>query len=158
MIMDLNLTFDGDGTTPAAITVTRDSTNVIDMGVAAEYSVGEPLAVTVQTDGLFAAAGAGTLTIGLAGSPDNSAWVTYASTPALSIAQLNSRVVGGQPYAMAWTLIPRLPAGARPRYYKLIYTVATGPFTAGAVHAFVNLGRDHEEAYPRNYSVTGIAP
>lgn len=157
MILDKNLVFDGDGTTPAAITTSRASTNVIDLGDAREMSIGERLFATVIGNGLFAAGGAATLVVALEGSVDNSAWTVYAQTPALAIATLNSRVIGAQPYVIAWTLPARTPGAARPRYLRLNYTVATGPFTAGAVHAFLNLGADQQEAYPRGYSTANIA-
>ena len=156
MILDALLMFDGDGTTPAAITVTRDSTNVIDLGAASELSIGEDLFLTVISNGAFAAAGGATLTIGIAGSVDNSSWVTFNNTPALTIAQLNSRIVGGMAFPLAADVPARLPGGARPRYYKLTYTVATGPFTAGAVHAFLNLGRDQPEVYPKNFDTAYV--
>ena len=157
MILDKNLVFDGDGTTPAAITASRASTNVIDLGDAREMAIGERLAVTVLGNGLFAAAGAATLVVAVEGSVDNSAWTVYAQTPALAIATLNSRVIGNQPYVIAWSLPARQPVAARPRYIRLNYTVATGPFTAGAVHAFMNLGVDQQEAYPSGFSTADIA-
>lgn len=157
MILDKNLVFDGGGTTPAAITTSRASTNVIDLGDPREMAIGERLAITVIGNGLFAAAGAATLAIDVQGSVDNSAWTTYASELAMSIATLNSRVIGGQPYMLAFTLPTRQPGAARPRYLRLNYTVATGPFTAGAVHAFLNLGVDQQEAYPSGFSTADIA-
>lgn len=158
MILDKNLVFDGDGTEPADITVTRASINVIDLGDAREMAVGEPLFVTVIGDGLFASSGGtGTLTIAVQGSVNNSAWTTYATTPALAQTSLNSRVIGAQPYVIAWTLPARTPGAARPRYLRLNYTVASGPFTAGAVHAFLNLGVDQQEAYPSGFSTANIA-
>lgn len=156
MILDKNLVFDGNGTTPAAITTSRASTNVIDLGDAREMSIGERLFTTVIGNGLFAAAGGATLVVAVEGSVDNSAWTVYARTPELSIATLNSRVVGTQPYVIAWTLPARTPGAARPRYLRLNYTVANGPFTAGAVHAFLNLGADQGEVYPRNYDTTYV--
>lgn len=155
MILDRNLVFDGGlSLTPVAITASRPSTDVIDLGNAREMAWGENVCITVMSNGLFAAAGAATLAIDVQGSVDNSAWTTYVSELPMSIATLNSRVVGGQPYALALNMPPRTPGAARPRYLRLNYTVATGPFTAGAVLAFLNLGRDEIEAYPRNFSVT----
>jgi hypothetical protein len=156
MLLDSNLAFDGNGTTPVAITVSRASTNVIDLRNFSTPGSGEPLAVTVIGNGLFAAAGAATLVVGIEGSVDNSAWTTYMSSPALSIAALNSRVIGQQPYVLGLFWPDRTPGSQPPRYLRLNYTVATGPFTAGAVHAFLNLGRDELQAFPRNYSVAYV--
>lgn len=158
MILDSLLVFDGNGTTPVAITTSRASTNVIDLGDAREMAVGEQLFVTVIGDGLFDSSGdTGTLAIAVQGSVDNSAWTTYATTPALGQTALNSRVIGAQPYVLAWTLPTRQPGAARPRYIRLNYTVASGPFTAGAVHAFMNLGAGQTEAYPSGFSTADIA-
>jgi hypothetical protein len=155
MILDRNLVFDGGlALAFVPITASRPSTDVIDLRTANEISWGEKIQVTVLSNGLFAAAGAATLAIDFQGSVDNSTWTTYASELPMPIATLNSRVVGGQPYVMAMSVPPRQPGAARPRFLRLNYTVATGPFTAGAVLAFLNLGRDEIEAYPRNFSVT----
>lgn len=155
MILDRNLVFDGGlALAFVPITASRPSTDVIDLRNASELAWGEPLYVNVLSNGLFAAAGAATLAIDVQGSVDNSTWTTYVSELPMAIATLNSRVVGGQPYALRLAFPPRTPGAAMPRYLRLNYTVATGPFTAGAVLAFLNLGVDGNQAYPRNFSVT----
>lgn len=151
MILDSTLALDGPGF--VAITATRDSTNVLDMGVARDMGIGTPLYLAVFGNGLFAAAGAATLSIAFRGSADDSTYYTYSQGAVLSIAQLNA---GG--YFLP-IVVPRpLATGAMPmpRYYKMVYTVATGPFTAGAVQAYLTIGRDDIPAYPAGYSTAYV--
>ena len=156
MILDSSLAFDGTvaaPTTPVAITVTRDSTNILDMGVDRDISPGTPVYLNIISNGAFAAAGAATLTIEFQGAPNSGgspgSWTTYASTPALSIAQMNSALSHVFPIA-----VPSPPSGAvsTPRFYKLVYTVATGPFTAGAILAFLSHSRFGMKYYASGYS------
>lgn len=160
MILDSTLAFDGTAaapTTPVAITVTRDSTNILDMSVNRDMAIGTPLFLNLIGDGLFAAAGAATLTVALQGAPNNAGvpgtWTSYAITPALSIAQLNSALSHLFPIAL-----PSPPSGgvSTPRFYKLVYTVATGPFTAGAVQAYLSHSRIGMLYYPAGYSTTYV--
>lgn len=160
MILDTNLVFDGTvaaPTTAVAITVTRDSTNILDMGVNRDMSPGTPLYLNVFTDRAFAAAGAATLTIALQGAPNSSGspgtWTTYAQSPALAIADLNSALEYLFPLPL-----PSEPAGTytRPRFYKLVYTVATGPFTAGAILAYLSHDRGTLQPYPAGYTTTYV--
>lgn len=154
MLLDSNLTFDPSGT---AITVSAASTNTIDASVGRDLGIGRDLKVTVTSDGLFAAAGAATLQIQLQGAPDNGSgapgtWDTYAETEALSSAQLNETGVQGISLT-GFDLPERTPGGKLPRFYRLYYTVATGPFTAGSVQAFINLSRDQLVDYPSGFTV-----
>ena len=160
MILDTQLAFDGTSSAFVAITVTRDSTNVLDMGVVRDMAIGDQLAVAIFSNRLFAAAGAATLTIAVQGSAlEGSGYVTYAQSPAISIADLNSAVAGfgGLLFPI---MLPRPPSGGttRPRYYKLVYTVATGPFTAGAVRANLipNTFRDDMQYYASGFSTANI--
>lgn len=149
MLLDSNLQFE----TGVAITATRVGTNVIDMGVRREIAYGEPMHFTCVSDGLFAAAGAATLQVALQGSVDNSTFTDYALSPVLSIATLNAKTVGagGFVFPVDW---PARPSGVGiPRYFRLNLTVATGPFTAGSLQAWLNLGAEEIYFYPRNYTV-----
>lgn len=154
MILDSNLFFDPAGT---AITSTANSTNVLDMLNARDMGIGEDLKVTVTSNLAFAAAGAATLQIALQGAPDNGSgspgtWVTYAETDALSKAELNDPTV--QNISLVGFDLPERRQGQNPpRFYRLVYTVTTGPFTAGAVQAFVNLSRDQLPQYPSGFTV-----
>jgi hypothetical protein len=150
MIMDAQLLFDGP--TPVALTTTRDSTNVLDFGVQRDMGIGTPLYLMITTAVAFGA-GAMTCTISVQGSPDNSSYLVYAQTPALTVTQMNL------PLLFPITL-PRppynVPPATRPRYYKLVYTVASGPFTTGTLIAGLVAGRDDVVYYPSGFSTTYI--
>ena len=162
MILDRSLCFDGgDNNTFAAITVTRDSTDVIDVGItgqignARDMGVGMNLQLLVLSNRLFA--GGTSVTIALQGAPDNGSgaqgtYVTYAQTPAITLAQLNAA-----PGLLFPIVLPRPPYGglALPRFYKLVYTVS-GTFTAGAVLAHLLLNREDIIQYPSALNVANV--
>lgn len=129
MILDKLLQFDPSGT---AITVTAVSTNVLDMLNARDMSVGEwpDMVARVTVIAALVAAGAATLTIALQGSIDNATFTDYVLTAAIPKANLGAGTVIDVPFAAK----PPQAAGI-PRYYRLNYTVATGPFTGGTVEA-----------------------
>lgn len=111
-----------------AITATANSTNVVDLGVA-DQDPGEPLHVNIQAIETFTAAGSATLTVALQTSVDEAftAPITLLQTGALAVADLE---------AGYHTAISTLGAGVK-QYVRLVYTVATGPMTAGKVTAFI---------------------
>lgn len=148
MLLDSQLCFDPAGT---AVTATAASTNVLDMVNARDMGIGRKLQLLVLGNGLFAAAGAATLNIQLQGSPDNATWVTFSETGPLSIAQLNSPSAQNIDL-MSQDLPGRAPGAPLPRYYRLNYVVTTGPFTAGAMQAYLTLGRDDNIAYPSGFN------
>lgn len=124
MIIDKENTFSDE----QAITATADSTNVIDLG-AAGLDSGEPLYINAQVNEAFTAAGAGTLTVSLVTATDAAFTtpVTLVTTPAIGKADL---IIGKD------ISFGTVPAGVL-QYVKLVYTVATGPMTAGKMTAFI---------------------
>lgn len=140
MYLDKNLEFDPANT---AITVTADSTNKLDMGAArdmgsAPEGVGTlELAVYVQQ--AFAAAGAATLNIAVHGSDAESG--TYTCLAESGPIPKASLVLGAR---FDLVFPSQVPGAVIPRYYKLVYTVATGPFTAGKVQAELTSGLEHQ--------------
>lgn len=147
MIIDGLLQFD-----PAlsAITVTRVSTNVIDLLNARDIGVGHPpMYLTVGVNAAFTAAGAGTLTIQAQGSIDNATYSTYAESRALSIAELTPV---NRLFTMAWPM--RAAQDAFPRYLRLNYVVATGPMTAGSLNAQLVLDPQVAFQYPAGINIT----
>jgi hypothetical protein len=148
MLLDSTLCFDAG----VAITATRVSTNVIDLGVKQDIAIGTQLPLMVIGDGLFASAGGtATLTVSAQTSPDNATWTDSVLTPALTITQLNLEFQ--QPYLLP-IMWPRPRKGlALPRYLRLNYTVGTQNFSAGSVQAYLVLGRDDVIYYPRNFTV-----
>jgi hypothetical protein len=162
MILDRSLCFDGGDTGAfAAITATRDSTDVIDVGIsgqignARDMAIGSPLELLIVSNGLFA--GGTSVQISFQGAPDNGSggqgtYVTYAQSIAITLAQLNAA-----PRMLFPIDLPRAPYGglALPRFFKLVYTVS-GTFTAGGVLAYLVLNRDDSVQYPSLISVANI--
>lgn len=130
-----------------AITTTAVSTDVIDAGatknpaIGRELGAGTPLFLELTVATAFTAGGAGTLTVALQDSADNSSFADVLTTPALAVASL---VVGARYY------IP-LPTKMR-RYIRANYTVATGPMLTGTLNAQIVDGMTAERAYPDSLS------
>lgn len=148
MIIDGLLQFD-----PAlsAITVTRASTNVIDLLNARD--IGGPMSpamwLAVGVNAAFTAGGAATLVVQMQGSVDNATWSTYGETRALSIADLTAV---GRLFIASWPY--RVAADAFPRYLRLNYVVATGPMTAGSVNAQLVLDPQVYAQYAAGINIT----
>jgi hypothetical protein len=121
-----------------AITVTADSTNVYDARADnAEVGLGEPIVVHFVVTEAFTADGAGTLTVTISTSNDNSSYTAIGNS---------SGAIGKATLALGYTFSISVPAGGD-QYYKAIYTVATGPMTAGKITAQIG---------PRQESNTGV--
>ena len=162
MILDRSLCFDGgDNNTFAAITVTRDSTDVIDVGISGQIGngrdmgVGYDLQLLVLSNRLFV--GGTSVQISFQGAPDNGSggqgtYTTYAQTPAITLAQLNTL-----PGMLFPIVLPRPPFGGLglPRFYKLNYAVV-GTFSAGAVLAHLLLNREDSIQYPSALNVANV--
>lgn len=114
-----------------AITVDRVSTNVLNVGENGNIGAGLPIYAQVKVTEAFTAGGAGTLTISLEVSDDDSTFVTLVSSPAIGKADL---VAGAEAFRV---VVP--PQAKAFKYYRLNYVVGTGPMTAGKVLA--SLGR-----------------
>lgn len=147
MFIDKLLEFDPAGT---AITATAASTNVFDLSNQRDLSIGDHLTAVIAVQTAFTAAGAATLTVQFQGSVDNSTWTTYAQTDAIPKANL----VAGATIALPIPAVPPHAAGL-PRYLRLNYAVATGPFTAGAVQSDFVLDRqaNNPPSYPAGITV-----
>jgi len=122
-----------------AITTTANSTNVIDLLKDRDIGVGHPVGVLIQVVTTMTAAGAATLTVTIE-TDDNasfsSATVLYTSG-AIAVADL---IAGKRPWLL-WF------GANNERYIRLVYTVATGPMTAGAVTAGLIEGFQNWQAY-----------
>lgn len=129
------------------ITVTAPSTNVIDLLAAGRsprhatalkrnLGIGFAIPFLIQVTEDFAAAGAATLTIEMQSSTDEAftSPVAVWNSGAIPIADLKA----GQNLGLV-NYIPkgRNDRGLTARYFRLQYTVATGPFTAGRIQAGV---------------------
>lgn len=120
-----------------AITVTADSTNIIDLGPphwmgASGHDKEIPLMLAI--DEVFTAAGAATLTVELKSSPvvgfGAGVKTHYARTFGKAELIRNGRLELGA----------SLPVDVQ-RYVKAVYTVATGPMTAGKLTFGVTASR-----------------
>lgn len=156
----------------AFLTGAVPSTNVLDYGElsgipssangggARDMGVGDDpaLKLLVQVSTLFTSGGAGTLTITIQGAVDNgagapAAFSTWWTSPVYALATLKA---GARLLDMDF---PRPPAGiAIPRYVRLLYTVATADFTAGALSAYVVLDREDQPYNSTDNSIMGGYP
>jgi hypothetical protein len=155
MLLDLQTQFDN----AAAVTVTAISTNVLDLRAGNsgggptlqdEGIVIDDLWLIVQTDSAadFAAAGAATLTITL----ESDTVVGLGSTPAV---HFSSPAIPKATLVKSTTVVrTMLPSADYQRYLGLRYTVATGPFTAGAITAYLTPTPQRNKTYPVGFSVT----
>jgi hypothetical protein len=160
-MIDQNLILDGTlgPVTGAAVTVTRVSTNVIDWLTGRDMGAGSmPLGIHAFVTQAFTAAGAATLTIDVEVCDTvGGTYLQLITTPPLPVAQL---IAGAPLIRIAYPLNQLLNATAGVlkapgRFMRLGYTVATGPFTAGALFAHVAPNNDRQEyfSYPGNYTV-----
>ena len=167
MILDLQTQFSGVTSaagvkTGDAVTVTAISNNVIDLRqAAASITLAVPALVDeginptkswviIQTDGsaAWAAAGAATLTITL--ESDSTANLATAPVVHFSSAAIPKATL------LANTVVARfgLPSDNYKRFLGLRYTVATGPFTAGAILAFMSTEVQRNITYQANFQVS----
>jgi hypothetical protein len=157
MILDSLLMFSTPAS-PQAITTTAASTNIIDLLNPRDMGIGDNPALKVAciVTTAFTAAGAGTLTVSFQGAPDNGSgapgtYVDYAISRAYALADL---VVGAKllpidvPHRDPSLLV------TFPRFYRLNYTVATGPMTAGAIVAGIVIDRQDSAIYPAGLTIT----
>lgn len=100
----------------------------------------------------FTAAGAATLQPQLQAAIDDgtgnpSTWDTIAEQDAYA----KTLLTAGKQIA-EFTLPHRYPGQGFPRFYRINYVVATGPFTAGTIaYAGINTGRDNTPFYSANF-------
>jgi hypothetical protein len=120
-----------------AVTTTANSTSSLNMGYG-DSGIIDNLYVNVIATSTFAAVGSATLTITLQVSDDDA---TFTNTPVTVTIPKDSMTVGAD------LLKIKLPYGMK-KYSRLVYTVATGPFTAGTLHAFISDGVDAQQIYP----------
>ena len=129
-----------------AITATAVSTNVIDLGATGtifgttaalvrDIGKGEPeVDLLVQATETFTAAGAATLTVTLQ-TDDNSGFSSAKDVLVLGPFAKTDLIAG-------WKLpVQYVPDGIAERYFRLNYTVATGPMTAGKLTSGITMGR-----------------
>jgi len=145
MILDKLLMF----SEAQAVTASAASNDVIDLGpidgTRRDIGVGYPLEFWATVNTTAAAAGAATVNIQLQTSPDNSTWTTLSTSGDLALSALTSgkRVMS-----------QKVPQGVQ-RYLRVNYVVGTGPLTAGAFTAGINLDVDNNSPYQIRSRITG---
>lgn len=157
-MIDIQQVFDGTISsagvvTGAALTVTRVSTNVIDLLVARDVGAGNPLALHCNI--LTSLTGATSLVVNVeVGATEGGTYYNLMQTPVLPVAQL---IAGARLFAYAMPINQLLNAtagvlAAPGRYLRLGYTVV-GTFGAGTIFAYINPLNDRQQyySYPENY-------
>ena len=133
----------------ANITVTRKSTKALDLNRAAQdIGEGEEITIRIAVVTAFTAVGAATLKIALV-TDDNAALTSPVVLQDQSVVIPVADLIIG--FERVFTI---LPSSVMEQWLGLVYTVATGPMTAGAIDAAVVESVQGWEAYPRNYVTT----
>lgn len=141
MLLDGSLLFD----TQSAITNSRPSSLVIDLGAEEDIGIGDDpaLKLLVLCQQGFTTANSATLQVQVQASTDSNTWQTLAQTDVLAVTALAQ---GNRIAKMD------MPNNGLTRYLRLNYVVGTGVFSAGAVTAALVLSRDDNPQYPANYN------
>ena len=143
--------------TGQAVTVTANSTNVIDLSLARDVGEGDDLYVSFSVGTAFTAAGAATLTptVVVSAADTLTTPTTLGTGGTIAVASL----VAG--YTFVIRVNPQLFYSSTTnsslglRYLGVIYTVATGPMTAGTITADVVLDiQDGKKFYASGFLVT----
>ena len=143
--------------TGQAVTVTANSTNVIDLSLARDVGEGDDLYVSFSVGTAFTAAGAATLTptVVVSAADTRTTPTTLGTGGTIAVASL----VAG--YTFVIRVNPQLFYSSTTnsslglRYLGVIYTVATGPMTAGTITADVVLDiQDGKKFYASGFLVT----
>ena len=143
--------------TGQAVTVTANSTNVIDLSLARDVGEGEDLYVSFSVGTAFTAAGAATLTptVVVSAADTLTTPTTLGTGGTIAVASL----VAG--YTFVIRVNPQLFYSSTTnsslglRYLGVIYTVATGPMTAGTITADVVTDiQDGKKFYASGFLVT----
>lgn len=140
----------------AALTVSRVSTNVLDLLAGRDIGAGiaydQELHADITTT--FTAGGGATLQMSIQGSIDNATFFDLLFSPVYAVANLVQGVrIFGYAVPIAQLNMPGLPPAQStpPRYLRLNYTVSTGPFLTGNILAYLNVDREERLIYPKNY-------
>jgi len=160
MITDNFLRLSGSLTAGSAtgqsVTVTANSTNVVDLSLARDIGEGEDLYVQFTVGTAFTAAGAATLTptIVVSAADTLSTPTTIGTSGTIAVASL----IAG--YTFVIRLNPQLFGSTTTvsslglRYLGAIYTVATGPMTAGTITAdIVDSIQDGKKFYASGFTI-----
>lgn len=138
------------------ITASAASMNIIDFNPAFDYNTvidagaGEPTFLVVIPSVTFAAEGAATLAVELR----SYAKEDQSDTPTIifsSTTKAPDTLIAGKP-----AVVVMLPSADYKRYLSLYYTVTNGPFTAGAVDAFITKDAQTWRSYANNVEFAAL--
>jgi hypothetical protein len=121
-----------------AVTASAASTNVIDLGSAADIGLSDGLYVLITCSEAAVSAGASTVTFAIQKSSDNSSYTDVVVSEAVAKASL---IIGYQK-------IMKIPVGTDLRYLRLYYTVAVANLSAGKFSAVVLSAIQKNIVYP----------
>lgn len=140
------------------ITITRASTNVLDLLVGRDIGAGIAYDQELHVDVMaaFDNGATPTLQIQVQSAPDNGSGApgSYTTLLETDVIPGSALIVGARIARYPWPVIQRnYPAGdtSPPRFLRLNYVVASGPFTVGSVMAYLNVDREERLIYPENY-------
>lgn len=127
-----------------AVTVTANSTNVYDLQVARNISRGREFRFKSQVLTTFTAGGSATLDVALVAADDTALTSNVETLHKVSGVAVASLVAG-------YTIMDKVLSQSSPshRYLGVIYTVATGPMTAGKLQSGIVLDTDDAYSYPQ---------
>lgn len=160
MFIDLQTTFDGSTTgagvkSGSAVTVTAISANVLDLRQAATPALSDEglsgpeewLVVQADNSADFAAAGAATLVV----TVESDSTANLATAP---VVHFSTAVIAKATILKNTVLVrTQLPSDNYKRFLGLRYTVATGPFTAGAILAWLTPDIQRNLTLPTGFAV-----
>ncbi len=145
----IDVTGAGSGNAPAMTGGINAGTagNIIGQDIGAGDGVAIP-SLNVNVSTTFTAGGAATLTIALQAAPGQAnntpgTYTTLFTSNAIPVANL----VAGAMFNFPIPPILLAEVEALPRFYRVVYTVATGPFTAGVLSAAIALGQPNTGTY-----------
>jgi hypothetical protein len=131
------------------ITVTRNCTNPIDLLRAAQdIGEGEEIVIRVSVVRTFTAVGLATLQIVLVTDDEPALLSPVVLDDQGAVIPVASLVVGFE------VLMTIAPSPIMKQWLGLLYLVANGPMTAGAIDAGIVESVQGWKAYPRNYATT----
>lgn len=154
MILDSLLQF---SSAQAITTGDTASTNIIDLLNPRDLGIGDDpaLKLAIYITEAFTSAGAGTLTVKFQGAPNSAgspgSYVTYAESRAYALAEL---VLGAKLLPIDVPHRDPTLTVTFPRFYRLLYSVATADFTAGKISAEIVIDRQDSSQYPAGLTIT----
>lgn len=127
-----------------AVTASAASTDVIDFGQTNPNSgLNDNVTLAITVDEAATASGSATVVFSIQYSADNSTFTDVYATAA----------IGKEALVAGYQVLMPIPYKLR-RYFRVYYTVATGPLTAGKFSAQIVTGVQQNTAYPDSPNIS----